>query len=74
MALSKYDASVFIYHAAVVLSGGWVLDNFDLRGTTAMYATALVLGLVWTLYFRFSFIGRLPVAYGGRTGEQGESD
>ena len=73
MAPSKYDVSVFVYHAAVVLSGGWILDNFDLRGTTALYAVALVLGLIWTLYFRFSFVGRLPVGYGGRTAGEEES-
>ena len=66
MALSRYDASVFVYHAAVVLSGIWVLDNFNLHGTVAMYTVALGLGLLWSVYFRFSFVGRLPINYGER--------
>ncbi|ACV11599.1 hypothetical protein Huta_1423 [Halorhabdus utahensis DSM 12940] len=59
MDLDRSDLTVFVYNWGVVLSGGYIALTYDMT-TTDLGLFSLVLGVLWTIYYRLVMEDKLP--------------
>ncbi|MCU4743852.1 hypothetical protein OB955_16640 [Halobacteria archaeon AArc-m2/3/4] len=59
MELSMTDVTVYIYNVAVVLTGGFLIMEAGIEDRAVLIGLAAVLGLFWTVYFRYSMAPKL---------------
>jgi len=52
MDVDRTDLAIFVYNAGVVLSGGFVAFTFDITSYAELVPFSLVVGLLWTGYYR----------------------
>lgn len=59
MNASLLDVQVLVYNYGVLLSAVVTVRTFDFGTQWALFGFALVLAVVWTLYFKFVFVEKL---------------
>lgn len=59
MELSLTDLTVYVYNVAVALTMGFLVMEVGIEDRAVLVGVALVLGLFWTGYFRYSMLPKL---------------
>lgn len=58
MEVTKFDAVMFVYNYAAVVSGGLLVLTIGIQDRFVLFATAFVVATVWTIYFKFDMLPR----------------
>jgi hypothetical protein len=58
LSVTKHDGAIFMYNVGAVLSGAYLVSNFDIDESGAILAATVLLAVFWTLYFRFAMLRR----------------
>lgn len=58
MDITKHDGITFVYNFAVVLSGANIIWQVEFSNRIMLFVVSLLLGLVWTVYFRLRMVRR----------------
>lgn len=57
--ITKHDGSMFVYNFGVILTGGLAAMRLDITDIMPLMGITFVFAIIWTLYFKFSMLGRL---------------
>jgi hypothetical protein len=50
---TRADLAMFVYNVAAVTSGGYLAIRLGIQSPAEMVVVALVIGLLWTAYYRY---------------------
>lgn len=62
MPIRKIDLAVYVFVLAVMLSGMWIVDQFEMEWSPPLFAAAGVVAAVWTAYYRYAVEPRIEAA------------
>lgn len=65
MPITKTDGAMFVYTLAAIFTGIVAMDRIGVEGKVPTLAAAVVLAVLWTVYFKYSMKKRFIDDEGG---------
>ncbi|WP_181686355.1 hypothetical protein [Halorhabdus salina] len=59
MDIDRSELAIYVYNVALVMSGAFLVVELGIEDPLAMGGMAVVVGLVWSVYYHFSMMPRL---------------